>query len=221
MPVFPETRCPNCGTIGTGRICASCHCKLWERFFEFEDPDGEHIRIDTVGLGRSDAGDGLEKLVICEYLDGELVNHECLFEGKPVKPLGYFWYPEFTSSCDHGIPESKLEPNPLPTGGATGNQVGEASASQTVKQKQSSRSRRRKKREARGGNVIVVLQAQASVGQWGLSDRAIAGLADISPSYLSELLNPGHPKADSALINIKEQYDNRTLSKESKYRDSY
>src|SRR5262249_171641 len=41
MPTFPPTRCPECGTVGTGRICAACREELWESHYHFIDPDGK------------------------------------------------------------------------------------------------------------------------------------------------------------------------------------
>jgi hypothetical protein len=45
--VFPPTRCPECGTVGTGKFCPSCGENLWTPAFHLRDPDTGGERVAT------------------------------------------------------------------------------------------------------------------------------------------------------------------------------
>lgn len=92
MAVLPDTRCPDCGTICTARLCPACLFELWEHVFRFIDPDGHEALVDIGGLSRTPTSDGLMVLAVAESQEAwEAMDFSPLFGGRPVQPIGDAW----------------------------------------------------------------------------------------------------------------------------------
>jgi hypothetical protein len=91
MIVFPSTRCPECGTYSTGRICPSCREPLWIRTFHHRDPDtGKEAWADEFGALLSARGYILFK---GDLRDENAPPVEFLYDRRPVEPIhgGHAW----------------------------------------------------------------------------------------------------------------------------------
>jgi hypothetical protein len=90
MYVFPETRCPECGTRSTGKLCPSCRERLWPSTFHHIDPDGEEAFVDGCTVRHSAEG---YSLFWGDMADDDGPPVEWLYEGRPVTPIngGFAW----------------------------------------------------------------------------------------------------------------------------------
>jgi hypothetical protein len=101
LPVFPRTRCPDCGTESTGRICPACLFVIWRRVYRAIDPDRPELGIQTAYVEPlhivrhgSDSPTDLRMRVYFQRGEADeegRLDLVAMFGGHPVEPYGSGW----------------------------------------------------------------------------------------------------------------------------------
>jgi hypothetical protein len=90
---FPETRCLDCGTHSTGRICPACKYVIWTLGYHYLDPDDmPQFRLPSSGaFVAEDKPDGTAALFLVHDPDSIDRWFEPLYGGRPITPIGRGW----------------------------------------------------------------------------------------------------------------------------------
>lgn len=94
MYVFPKRRCPDCGTIGDGWICASCHRVIWTKHFRYIDPEGDDrlAASDTFDVYWDGIYQGGKALIVYRDQDDFLTGKpRFLHDGALVQGIGWIY----------------------------------------------------------------------------------------------------------------------------------